>query len=60
MQSHVGRQRGFTLVEALIYSVGTVLLLAVIVTALYYAYLWYGYATISPRVDKWAFLWPIA
>lgn len=44
--------RGFTLVETLIYAAGTVLLLAVIVTAIYYADNWYGVATISPRVDQ--------
>ena len=52
MSSIIKRQKGFTLVETLIYAAGTVLLIGVIVGLLVYVFKWYSVATISPRVDQ--------
>lgn len=48
----ISKNKGFTLVETLIYAVGMVLLLGVIASLVYYMYNWYQYATISSKVDQ--------
>ena len=45
-------KNGFTLVEALFYAAGVVLLLGAIVAMLFYSYSWYLVATTVPRVDR--------
>ncbi len=46
------RQRGFTLVETLVYAAGLVILLGAMTGFLYYMYDWYRTVTIAPRNDR--------
>jgi hypothetical protein len=45
-------QRGFTIVEVLVYAAGMALLVGAICGFLFYMYGWYRTATISPRIDQ--------
>jgi Tfp pilus assembly protein PilE len=44
--------RGFTLVEMLVYAAGVVLILGVIISMLYFAYSWYGTIVNTSRSDQ--------
>ncbi len=46
------KQKGFTLVETLIYIAGAVIVIGMIVSMLYYAYSWYGRVSEPSRVDQ--------
>jgi len=46
------KNKGFTLVETLVYAIGLVLLIGVMTGLMYYMYNWYQYATISSKVDQ--------
>ncbi len=52
MQIKVHKNKGFTILETLIYSIGLVILVGVIASLMYYMYNWYQYATISSKVDQ--------
>lgn len=52
MISSPRNNRGFTLVEALVYGVGLVIILGGIVTFIFYLYGWYTKATLPIRVDQ--------
>jgi hypothetical protein len=46
------RNRGFTLAEVLVYAGGLIVVLAAMVSFLYYMYNWYQTATVGPRADQ--------
>jgi len=46
------KNRGFTLIETIVYTFGLVLLIGTMVGLMYYMYNWYQYATISSKVDQ--------
>lgn len=46
------KQRGFTLVETLLYTAGLLVLLGAIVSFLFYLNDWYRNATLEPRADR--------
>lgn len=48
------KQKGFTLVETLLYAVGSALLLAVIATSISYSYRWYRNIVLIPNLDQTA------
>lgn len=52
IRKYIPTNRGFTLVETLIYAIGVVLLIGVITGLMYYMYNWYQYATIASKVDQ--------
>jgi hypothetical protein len=46
------KEKGFTLVEVLVYAAGLIILLSAMVTLLFYMYGWYRSVTIGPRSDQ--------
>lgn len=46
------KQKGFSLVETLVYAAGTALLIGLIVSALFYTYVWYGRSAVTARIDQ--------
>ena len=49
---YIRNNRGFTLIETLVYIAGVVLILGIIVDVLFYAYRWYGTVYATSRVDQ--------
>ncbi len=50
--SYTARRRGFTLLETIFYTAGLLILLAVIITFIYFMFDWYQRVTIAPRADR--------